>query len=473
MGGYALAIDIGASSGRLILGHIVDGKIILQEIDRFSNDMVQRNRHSCWDMEALLTNICRGLAKCAMLGTRPKTLGIDTWGVDYSLISTDGQCLYPAITYRDPRTESMPECLDQWVSAELLYSRTGIARQSYNTIYQLMAELSEHPELHQNGGKLLFTPCYLSYRLTGIAQNEYSIASTSGLLNAVSRTWDTEVLQAAGIPVQLLGASPVAPGTLLGLLRPELTDVLGASCNVILPASHDTASAYLAVSTDEENAATISSGTWSLLGMELDAPLLTTEARQAGFTNEGGYGGKYTVLRNIMGLWILQSIRREWNERYTFAQMAEMASRGARFSAVFNAAHERFLAPQSMVAEIITALREAGSLPPSDDEELLYCVHHSLAICYRDAVQNLAAFTGKPIQTLHIVGGGCQNRTLNQLTADATGLRVLAGPLEATALGNIIAQWIAAGDISSVAEARTLIKSSFNPEEFLPRSNNV
>lgn len=471
MGAYALAIDLGASSGRHILGHIEDGKIILQEINRFSNDMVQRNQHSCWNMEALLAHIRSGLAKCAVLGTRPKTLGIDTWGVDYSLVAPDGQCLYDSIAYRDARTEAMPEQLDQAISAEALYSLTGIARQSFNTVYQLMAELSAHPELHHNGGKLLFTPCYLSYRLTGIAQNEYSIASTSGLLNAESRTWDSAVLQAAGIPAPLLGAAPVAPGTLLGSLLPEIADMLGAACDVILPASHDTASAYLAVSTDGENAATLSSGTWSLLGMELDAPLLTEKARLAGFTNEGGYGGKYTVLRNIMGLWILQSIRREWSERYTFAQMSEMATHGANYKDVFDAAHERFLAPQRMVNEIEAALREAGSPPPANDEELLYCVHHSLALCYRDAVRNLAALTGKPIQTLHIVGGGCQNRTLNQLTADATGLRVFAGPLEATALGNIVTQWIATGEISSVTEARASIKSSFNPEIFYPSSN--
>lgn len=470
MGAYALAIDLGASSGRHILGHIEDGKIVLREIDRFSNNMVKCNNHSCWDMEALLAHIRNGLAKCAALGMRPQTLGIDTWGVDYSLISPDGQCLCDAVTYRDTRTEGMPERLDQSVSSGELYSRTGIARQSYNTVYQLMAELAAHPELYQNSGKLLFTPCYLSYRLTGIAQNEYTIASTSGLLNAESRTWDVAVLQAACIPASMLGGVPVTPGTRLGPLLPEIAGVLGASCDVILPASHDTASAYLAVPTDGDNAATLSSGTWSLLGMELNAPLLTEEARRAGFTNEGGYGGKYTVLRNIMGLWILQCIRHEWGERYTFAQMSEMAVCGARFTATFDAANERFLAPQSMTGEIEAALRDAGAPLPQNEQELLYCVHHSLALCYRDAVRNLASLTGKSIRTLHIVGGGCQNRTLNQLTANATGLRVLAGPLEATALGNIVAQWIATGEISGIAQARAMIKNSFNPEVFRPKS---
>ncbi|MDD3213354.1 MAG: FGGY family carbohydrate kinase, partial [Eubacteriales bacterium] len=380
MGAYALAIDLGASSGRHILGHVEDGKVVLREIYRFPNGASPCGNHLCWDMEALFGHIQTGLAKCAELGFQPQTLGIDSWGVDYSLIDSEGRRLYQPVSYRDARTEAMPERLDRAIPPETLYEATGIARQSYNTVYQLMAELDEHPELLHNHGRLLFTPCYLSYRLTGIAANEYTIASTSGLLNAESRDWDEKVLQAAGIPARLLGRAPVAAGAKLGPLLPEIARTAGFTCEVILPASHDTASAFLAVPKNGENAVTLSSGTWSLLGVERDAPLLAREARCAGFTNEGGHGGKYTVLRNIMGLWILQCIRREWGERHSYAQMAAMAEKGERFRETFNAAEERFLAPKSMIEEIRAALREAGKPLPANDEELLFCVHHSLAL---------------------------------------------------------------------------------------------
>ena len=469
MGAYALAIDLGASSGRLILGSIDSDKITLREVDRFPNCMQQRGSHTCWDMEALLAHIRSGLVKCAALGCAPATLGIDTWGVDYTLIGTDGKSVYDAVAYRDARTEPMPALLDRAISAEALYARTGIARQSYNTVYQLMAELAEHPALHGGQAKLLFTPCYLSYRLCGVARNEYSIASTSGLLNAATRTWDAAVLAAAGIPAGLLGDAPAAPGTRLGTLLPAIAKEVGFACEVILPATHDTASAYLAALMHGGGTATLSSGTWSLLGMELAAPLLSDAARQAGFTNEGGYGGQYTFLRNIMGLWMLQSIRREWGERCTYAQMSDMALRGQAYNAVFDAADERFLAPQSMVAEIKAALREAGAPMPEQDDALLYCVHHSLAHCYAKALQSLTGLTGQPVNALHIVGGGCQNRVLNQLTADVAGIRVLAGPLEATAIGNLVAQWLATGEVESLADARALIQNSAMMETYLPR----
>ena len=276
-------------------------------------------------------------------------------------------------------------------------------------------------------------------------------------------------MRAAEIPVGLLGDQPLPPGTRLGALKPALAQEAGFACDVILPACHDTGSAYLAVPAQAEGAAFLSSGTWSLLGMELDAPVLTEAARTAGFTNEGGYGGKIRFLRNIMGLWILQSIRKEWNNRYTFVEMSEMAGQGSAYAPTFDAADERFLSPANMVAEIRLALAQAGSPLPQNDEELLYCVHHSLAICYGEAILSLSALCGRKITTLHVVGGGCQNRTLNQLTANVTGLPVCAGPVEGTALGNLLAQWIATGELSGMEEARALVRRSATLEEYLPR----
>ena len=466
MGAYALAIDLGASSGRHILGHVEHGEIVLEEIHRFSNDMVHRDGHTCWDMDALYAQIIAGLRVAAKLGKCPASIGIDTWGVDYSLIGWDGERVGEPIAYRDPRTEGMPEKLDRAISPERLYALTGTARQSYNTLYQLMAE---EPERLRDARSLLFTPCYLNYRLTGIAKNEYTIASTSGLLDAQTREWSPDALAAAGIPQTLLGDAPVAPGTRIGALLPTLAAEVGFPCEVIAPASHDTASAFLAVPQAENHAAYLVSGTWSLLGMALDTPVLTREARLAGFTNEGGYGGKITFLRNIIGLWLLQSLRREWDHRLSYEQMADLARQGEVYRPTFDVTHERFLAPASMQAEIQAELTEKGEPLPASDAELLYCVHHSLALCYRDAVANLAALTGHTLRQLHIVGGGCQNQLLNQLTADATGLTVLAGPVESTAIGNLVAQWVAMGEIRDAAQAGDMIRRSVKPTAFEPR----
>ena len=469
MGAYALAIDLGASSGRHILGRIENGKIAIQEIYRFTNTMQERNGHLCWDADETYAHVLEGLRKCKALGMYPATLGIDTWGVDYVLLNANGERVDDAIAYRDRRTEGMPQRLDQSIAAQSLYARTGIARQSYNTIYQLMAEFSEHPERYGQENRLLFTPCYLNYRLTGVAHNVYSIASTSGLLNAQTRQWDDAVLHAASIPAKLLGEQPLPPGTRLGALRPSLSQSVGFTCDVMMPACHDTGCAYLAVPTQGDGAATLSSGTWSLLGMELDAPVCSEAARMAGFTNEGGYGGTIRFIRNIMGLWILQCIRKEWKDRYTFEEMSEIANQGSAYTPTFDATNERFLAPKSMVSEIEAALYESGQAVPHSDEALLYCVHHSLALCYQQAITKLSAISGKKITSLHVVGGGCQNRTLNQLTANVTGLEVCAGPVECTALGNLLAQWIATGEVNGVGAARALLQKSVTLETYLPQ----
>ncbi len=468
MGAYALAIDLGASSGRHILGHIENGKIVLTEIYRFSNSFTRHGSHLCWDVEQLYAEIITGLCKCKALGVQPTTLAIDTWGVDYVLVDQDGNRIGDAVAYRDNRTCGMPEMLDAVMPPEILYVHTGIARQPYNTVYQLMAAFTENPEYRSAVKHLLFMPCYLHYLLTGVMRNEYTIASTSGLINAKTKDWDGAVLAAAGIPPELMGPAPAMPGTVLAPLRAAVAAEVGFSCDVVLPACHDTGSAYMAVPYTGGNAAFLSSGTWSLLGMELEEPVLTRTALTAGFTNEGGFGGNIRFLRNIMGLWILQSLRHEGGDRYSYAELSQLALQGAAYPETFDPAEERFLAPDHMTAEIHAALSQAGKPLPPDEPALLFCIFHSLANCYAQAVKALGKITGLSISTLHIVGGGCQNQTLNQLTAKAAGIPVLAGPVEGTAMGNLLAQWIATGEIASQVQARQLMQSGASPEIYLP-----
>ncbi len=469
MGSYALAIDLGASGGRHIVGRIEGDQIALTEVYRFQNDMVQRNDHLCWDRDALFAHILVGMKKCAELGMVPATVGIDTWGVDYTLMNEDGNPVGDSVAYRDARTEGMPARLDASISPRKLYAATGVARQSYNTVYQLMAENLAHPRNLAENPRLLFTPSYLSYRLCGIARNEYSMASTSGLLNARTCGWNRAVLSAAGIPANVLGGKPVPSGTPLGFLSPDIAEAVGFSCKVVLTTSHDTAGAYLATPVSAGNPAILSSGTWSLLGMELDRPITTEAARRAGFTNEKGYNAKVLFIRNITGLWILQAICREWNRRLSYAEMAETALGGKDYQPIFDASDERFLSPACMSAEILAALSQSGAPTPANDAQLLYCIHHSLACCYQVAVDHLSRLTGRPVTAIHVVGGGCQNRTLNQLTADCTGLTVYAGPVEATALGNLAVQWIAEKQIDGVTQARRIIQNSVQREVYSPR----
>ena len=434
---YALAIDIGASSGRHILGWRENGALKTEEIYRFPNGIQKKGNHEVWDSDALFDHILRGMRECAASGRIPATVGIDTWGVDYVLLDETGARMTDTVAYRDARTAGMDRELEKRLPLLRHYALTGTARQSFNTVYQLMADFSEDPE-RRKAARLLFMPCYLSYRLCGKAENEYTIASTSGLLNAVTRDWDSEVLEAAGIPAALMGGKPKAPGTVLGSLLPDIAERAGFTCDVVLTASHDTASAFRAIPFDPDSVI-LSSGTWSLLGTILEKPCLSEAALSAGFTNEGGVDG-IRFLKNIMGLWMLQSIRREWDNRYSFAEMAEIAAAGSRYEPVVDVSDNRFLNPASMPAAIRDALKDGGSPLPSGDEELLYCVNHSLAVSYARAIREMEAMLGKRFTSLTIVGGGNRNALLNSLTEQETGLPVRLGPSEGTAEGNLLTQ---------------------------------
>lgn len=444
-----------------MLGTLRDGRLTLAEVYRFPNGAQTRGGRLCWDADELWRQIVSGLRKCKAEGTLPSSVGVDTWGVDYALVDAGGRRVGDCVAYRDGRTAAVLDRLsDEW-----LYRRTGIAKQPFNTVYQLMAT---PPRELASAKRCLLMPDYFHFLLSGEQANEYTDASTGALLNVGTRTWDAEVLAAAGIPPSLFPDPPVRPGTVLGRLRPRVADEVGFSCEVVLPATHDTGSAYMAVPALDDNAVFLSSGTWSLLGVENDQPIVSDEARLAGFTNEGGYGGKIRFLRNIMGLWMLQCIRRELGGDLSYTELAELALAGQTYRPVVDVADNRFLAPASMTAEVKAALAEAGAPPPADMSQLLRCVLHSLAEGYASAVRALEGLTGRRFTAVHVVGGGSQNRVLNQWTADATGLPVHAGPVEGTALGNVVAQLIARGYIADLAQARALIRRDFAVETYRP-----
>jgi len=463
-----LAIDIGASSGRHIVGWMENGVIHTQEVYRFQNTETEKNGHLCWDMEGLYQHVLAGMVACREAGFIPTTMSIDTWAVDFALLDATGAMVGDLIAYRDARTQGMDKLLEERYSFEELYQATGIAKQPFNTIYQLMAVLQEHPEYRRQVTDFLLVPEYLSYRLTGQKAHEWTNLSTGAMCDPRTHTWAHAALHAADLPYMWFMTRIVEPGYDLGTLKPEVEERVGYDTNVVLGATHDTASAFMAVPAQDQHAAFLSSGTWSLLGMELDQPLPTEESRLAGFTNEGGWARTTRYLKNIMGLWMIQSIRRETNEQYSFAEMAQLAAQST-YPAWVNAVDNRFMAPASMLEEVKAALAEQGAPQPQSLGDVLRAVTMGLAVCYRDAISEMARLTGTEFTSINIVGGGSQNVTLNQMTADVTGLPVFAGPTEGTALGNLASQMVASGELHSLEEFRQVIRNSFDIVKYTPR----
>ena len=470
-----LAIDIGASSGRHIVGEVVDGKMQLTEVYRFENKLVQKNGHLCWDIDALFQNVLAGLAAAREQGLTPDTIGIDTWAVDFVLLDADGNRLGDAVGYRDSRTDGVREELERnrVLSFAEQYARTGIQYQKFNTAYQLYALKREHPEQLAAADKFLMIPDYLNYLLTGVAANEYTNASTTALVNAESLTWDNELISRLGLPRRIFQTMRM-PGSALGKFSASVAEQVGYSATVILPATHDTGSAWLAVPARDDQAVYLSSGTWSLVGTENLAAITTPASAAANFTNEGGYDRRFRYLKNIMGLWMIQNVRRELSERYgeapSWGKLVEEAeaARAAGFAAQVDVDDPQFLAPESMVEQIRSCCAQTGQPVPQTDGQVALVVYDSLAADYARAVRDLEALTGKLYTSINIVGGGSNNQYLNQATANACGLPVFAGPTEGTALGNLMVQFIQAGEYADLAAARAAIKQSFEIKEVLP-----
>ena len=467
-----LAIDIGASSGRHIIGTVKNGKITLEEVFRFTNGQIRKDGHDCWDIDKLVDSIKEGI-DAAMAKCEIESIGIDTWGVDFVLLDEKGERCSDAVAYRDTRTAGADKEIEKEVlSFADLYSRCGIQKTSFNTIYQLWALKKEHPEQLAKAAHFLMVPEYLNYRLTGKIVHEYTDASTTSLLDAAKKDWDYELIEKLGLPKKIFGKLEM-PGATVGTYK---------GVKVVLPAMHDTGSAYLAVPARDDHAVYLSSGTWSLLGVENEQAITDAASCAANFTNEGGAWGRYRYLKNIMGLWMIQSIRRELNgvsyvegkgnddtiaalkllgdyekgREYSFNDLS-MAARDTDYNTVIDVNDQRFMNPSSMIGEVIAAAEAAGKAPVTIGE-LMKCVYVSLADCYAKQIAKLSELTGKTYTSLNIVGGGCQDRFLNALTADATGLEVFTGPIEGTAIGNLIVQMITAGEFKDLAEARAAIE---------------
>jgi rhamnulokinase len=477
---YYLAIDIGASSGRHILGHVENGRMVLEEMYRFETQQIHKNGHDCWDIAGLWNHILKGLKACKTAGKIPVTMGIDTWAVDFVLLDGQGNPVNDAVTYRDKRTAGTDEIVSRVIRPAELYERTGIQKQIFNTIYQLTALKKENPEQLASAHSFLMIPEYFNFRLTGMCRNEYTNATSTNLVNARTRTWDTELIEKLGLPSGIFG--PLAmPGTSLGRFTETVKEEVGFDCEVLLPATHDTGSAFLAVPARDDQAVYISSGTWSLLGVENNEPITTDESRLQNFTNEGGYQYRYRYLKNIMGLWMIQSIRRELNgaccvpakggqtggktKEISFAELEKSARSEENFESIVDVNDEMFLAPDSMIGAVKECCRRTKQAVPSSTGELMQCVYRSLARCYAETIEDLSQLTRKQYTSINIVGGGSKDGYLNEVTSQATGLPVFVGPTEGTALGNLMVQMISGGEYPDLTAARNAIKLSFTVKE--------
>lgn len=457
---YYLAIDIGASSGRHILSHIEDGKIVLEEVYRFENGMEEKDGHLIWNYRKLFDNIVEGLKICKTLGKIPESVGIDTWGVDYALLDKNDEVIGDVFAYRDGRTEEPIKKLHSVIPFEKLYERTGSQFQIYNTIYQLYTDkLSGKLD---NAERFLMMPDFFAFLLTGVKKNEFTNASTTGLLSAKTREWDMETVKELGLPEKLF--KPLSdPATLVGKVKPEIAKVIGYETKVVLTATHDTASAVMAVP-ELGMPLYISSGTWSLLGIESPKAIATKEALAANFTNEGGYGRTTRFLKNIMGLWMIQNVRKEHGKKYSWGDYVVMAKEAKDFHSIVDVNDPVFLAPASMIDAIKEYCAKTNQKVPETPGEIALCVYDSLAVCYAKAIDNIESITGMKFDTIHIVGGGSMNGYLNELTAKRSGRKVMTGPVEATAIGNIIAQLLYDGAVKDINSAKMLVKDSFDVE---------
>lgn len=513
---YYLAVDIGASSGRHILASMEDGRMRLEEIHRFPNGMDNKDGTLCWDVARLFTEIKKGLKKCREQGRIPVSMAIDTWGVDYVLLGKGDQIIGEVVGYRDSRTDGMDDKVYKKISSEDLYARTGIQKQIFNTIYQLMAVKETHPRQLEQAEAMLMIPDYLHFLLTGVKKMEYTNATTSQLINSETNDWDYELIELLGYPKKLF--RPVSmPGTVVGGFTKEIQEELGFDCTVVLPATHDTGSAVLAVPSNAENVIYISSGTWSLMGVEQKEADCSMKSREANFTNEGGYGHRYRFLKNIMGLWMIQSVKRELEgepgagckgeagmgfkgesgpefkgksgsgfkgepgsefkgecrsvfkeglgEKLTYGEMCEMASRESIPSLV-DCNDDCFLAPESMIRAVQNYCRRTDQPVPQSVGEIAAVIYNSLGKCYGGTVKEIEDITGRIYDSIYVVGGGANADYLNELTARYTRKKVYAGPTEATAIGNIIVQMLWDGVFGSLQEARSCVGGAFDIKSF-------
>ncbi len=466
-----LAIDIGAGSGRIIHGSFDGSVLVLNESFRFSNNMLSGNGHFYWDVEGLFAEIIKGLKISArQMPTPPASIGIDTWGCDYVLLDENDAIACPVVAYRDSRTDGLMEKFFALLPENEIYAKTGIQFLQFNTLYQLWAA-------RQNGDlnaarRFLMIPDYLNYRLTGIKANEYSNATSTQMLNSKSNDWDADLLNILKIDKNIF-EKPLLPGTVLGPLLDTVQDATGLpDIPLILPATHDTASAVAAVPAENKDWAYISSGTWSLMGIETEAALCSDSALEYNFTNEGGVFGTFRLLKNIMGLWIIRGLKNSFAKDYSYNDLENTAREAKAFDVFIDANDASFLNPDCMIAAIDRYCRATGQKTPQSDGAYVRCALEGLGFLYKETLEQLREIQDQEINRIHITGGGCRDELLCRITADATGLPVFAGPCEGSAAGNLIVQAIALGHIKDLSAARKIIADSFAIKTYIPNNRD-
>lgn len=470
-----IACDLGAGSGRVMLGHLKDGKVELEEIHRFVSEPLRIFDSLRWDVLEIFRELKAGLRKVAERGIEVESVSVDSWGVDYVLFRDGTPQLAPPFHYRDARTDTTYATAFDKVDRDTVFENTGIQFMSINTLYQLLSDVEKSGPVLQAAESFLNIGDYFNYLLSGVARAEESLASTTQLYDPRTRQWSQELIRRFELPADIFPVI-VPPGTKLGKLRPEIASETGLqNVEVIATCSHDTGAAVAAVpSAAEDSWAYLSSGTWSLLGVELREPLLDSRARECNFTNEAGFGGTTRLLKNLIGLWILQECRREWSESgdaYTYADLLRMAGEARPLRSLIDPNAPRFWKPGGMIGKIRAFCEETRQPIPETPGEILRCVLESLAMLYRQSLEEIYSVTGREIRTLHIVGGGSKNTLLNQFAANATGREVVAGPVEATAIGNVLIQAIACGHLASLPALREVVRKSFSVEHFQPAAD--
>ncbi|NLP48088.1 MAG: rhamnulokinase [Clostridiales bacterium] len=470
-----LAFDFGASSGRAIIGEYDGEKISLKEVHRFSNDPVSFGGVLYWDVLRLLHEIKQGIIKGREAGGFD-SIGIDTWGVDFGLLDKDGHLLENPVHYRDARTSGILEEAFKLMPRERIYEITGIQFMELNTLFQLLAIKQKRPELLERADKLLFMPDLLTYMLTGEKTTEYSIATTSQIIDLKTRNWSGEIIENFGLPSHIF-CPPVPSGRVAGRLDKALCEELSAEpVPVISVCGHDTQSALTAVPSEEKDFAFISSGTWSLFGTELDEPIVNEKAVKMNVTNEGGYGDSVGFLKNITGLWLIQESRRYWNRRgndYSYADLENLALKEEPFKCFINPDSPEFGLPGNIPKRIKEYCEKTGQYVPKSVGEIVRCIYESLAMKYRLTFEKLQDCTGVDYDKIHVIGGGVKDTLLCQMTANACKVKVLAGPIEATVLGNIVVQLLAGGDIENISQARAIIAKSEKVTPYLPKDTKI
>ena len=465
------AFDLGATSGRSMIATLRDGTISIKELTRFPNKIIRLRNKYYWDIFALYESLKEGLSAAASQNICPDAIGIDTWGVDFVYLGEDGSLLSQPRSYRDPYTNGKPEEYFKLIPKKTVYDRTGIQIMNFNSLYQLYAAKCENYSPLKAAEDILFMPDALSYLLTGKKVCEYTIASTSQLLNPKTKNIERELLEVMGISPSIMQPL-VMPGTIIGNLSENVAKECGLPpIPVIAVAGHDTASAVAAVPAENKNFAYLSSGTWSLMGIEVQEPVITDETYQLNFTNEGGAEGTTRFLKNITGMWLLEQCRKEWEaagQKYTYSEIVELSASVTGFQSVIDPDHPSFANPDSMTYAIIDYCARNGQKIPARPGEFIRCIFDSLVLKYKDVLNDLQKVAPFQIEKLHVIGGGSQNRLLNQMIADAIGLPVVAGPSEATVLGNVMMQAKGLGIVQSLREIRKIIRNSVLPEVFYP-----